>query len=61
MLSDWLASAKTKRFAQEEATYALREHGERAEDVVHAKMVQTTSAQRRQIYRLALKALRELR
>ncbi|MDH7637657.1 hypothetical protein [Sphingomonas oryzagri] len=61
MLFDWLASATTRRLAREEATYAMREHGERAEDAVRTKMEQTTSEQRRQIYRLTLKALRDLR
>jgi len=61
MLIDWFAGPKVQRLAQEEAAFALREHGNQAEDVLRSKMAQTRRADRRQIYRLALKALHELR
>jgi hypothetical protein len=60
MRIDWFAHPKTRRHAQEEARYALREHGDRAEAVLRSKMDKTESEDRRQIYRLALKALRDL-
>jgi hypothetical protein len=61
MRIDWFARPKARRHAQEEARYALREHGDRAEAVLRAKMERTESEDRRQIYRLALKALHQLR
>lgn len=46
---------RERRLAQEEATYAMRDHGDDAAAVLLMKAQQTRSAERRMVYKLARK------
>ena len=49
------ANERERRLAQEEATYAIGDHGDNAATVLLMKAQQTRSVERRTIYRLARK------
>jgi len=56
---DRFASVVARKAAAEEARYASIKHGDNAESVLRSKTEQTKDARRRQVYRLAIKALRQ--
>lgn len=59
-LLDYFASPAVRRMAREEAANAIRVKGAGAEDALRERMHRTESRTRRQVYRLAIKALPDL-
>lgn len=57
---DYFASPAVRRMAQEEAVNAIRVKGTGAEEALRHRMHRTESRTRRQVYRLAIKALPDL-
>ena len=57
---DFFASAAVRRMAREEAVNAVRVKGAGAEDVLRERLRRTDSRSRRQVYRLAIRALPDL-
>ncbi|MBA2935777.1 hypothetical protein HZF05_16985 [Sphingomonas sp. CGMCC 1.13654] len=56
-LLDYFASVATRRMAREEAVNAIRVKGAGAEQALRDRMARTDSKARRQVYRLAIRAL----